>query len=65
MTDVIAISSFGLFFALLPPKNTNFKKNENKSGDIIILHLCITNYDQMMSGSLDMVCDRCNCYFSF
>ena len=34
-------------------------------GDITILHVCTKNYDQMMYGSWDMVCDRCNCYFSF
>ena len=27
-------------------------------GDIIILHMCIINYDQMMHGSWDMVQDR-------
>ena len=25
--------------------------------DIIILHICTKNYDQMMYGSWDMVCD--------
>ena len=34
-------------------------------GNIIILHMCTTNYDEMMYGSWDMVRDRCNCYFSF
>ena len=34
-------------------------------GDIIILHKCTKNYDQMMYGSWDMVRDRCNWYFSF
>ena len=34
-------------------------------GDIIILDMCIKNYDQMMYGSSDMVRDRRNCYFSF
>ena len=28
------------------------------SGDIIILHKCIKNYDQMMYGSWEMVRDR-------
>ena len=32
--------------------------------DIIILHKCTKNYDQMMYSSLDMVHDRCN-YFLF
>ena len=68
MTDVIIIFHFGLFFALLPPnspKNQNFEKMKKTPGDIIILHMCTKNYDQMMYGSWDMVCDRCNCYFSF
>ena len=34
-------------------------------GDIISLHKCTKNYDQMMHSSWDMVHDRCNCYFSF
>ena len=34
-------------------------------GDIIILHKCTKNYDQMMYDSWDMVHERCNCYFSF
>ena len=66
--DVIVISHFGLFFALLPPnsqKNQNFEKVKKAPGDIIILHICTKNYDQMMYGSWDMMCDRCNCYFSF
>ena len=28
------------------------------SGDIIILHMCNKNYDDMMHGSWSMVCDR-------
>ena len=28
------------------------------TGDIIILHMCTKNYDQMMHGSWDMVHDR-------
>ena len=27
-------------------------------GDIIILHMCTKNYDHMMYGSWDMMCDR-------
>ena len=40
------------------------KKTKKKPGDIIILSMCTKNYDQMMHGSWDMVCDGCN-YFSF
>ena len=61
MTDVIVIFNFGLFFALLPPKNPkneNFKKINTTPGHIISLHICTTNYDHMMYCSWDMVCDR-------
>ena len=54
MTNVIVISHFGLFFALLPPnspKNQNFEKMKKTPGDIIILHMCTKNYDQMMYSS--------------
>ena len=33
-------------------------KKKIKYGDIIILHMCNKNYDQMMYGSWDMVCNR-------
>ena len=39
-------------------KNQNFEKMKKTSGDTIILHICTKNYDQMMYGSWDMVCDR-------
>ena len=58
MTDVIVIFHFGLFFAFLPspppqqPKKSKLKKMKKKTpGDIIILHMCTKNYDQMMYGS--------------
>ena len=59
MTDVI-ILHFGPFFALSPPnspKNQNFEKVKKTPGDIIILHMCTKNYDQMMYNSLDVVRD--------
>ena len=34
------------------------------AGDII-LHNCTKNHDHMLYCSWDMVCVRCNCYFSF
>ena len=58
----------GYSFPLLPPnlpKNQNFGKIKKKPKDIIIFNRCTKIYDQMMYGSWDMVCDRCNCYFSF
>ena len=53
-TDVIVISHFGLFFALLPPnspKYQNFEKIKKMPGDIIILYKCTEDYDQMMYSS--------------
>ena len=41
-----------------------FEKMKKKPGDIIILHKCAQNYDQMMYGSWDMVHDEC-IFFSF
>ena len=67
VTDVIVTSHFGLFFfPFYPPnslKNQNFEKMNNMPWDIIILHMCTKNYDQIMCSSWDMVCDGCN-YFS-
>ena len=60
MTDIIVISHFGIFLALLPannPKNQNVEKMKKTTGDIIILHMCTKNYDQVRD-------DRCN-YFPF
>ena len=60
---------FGPFSPFYPPKKTknqNFEKLKQKTpGDIIILHKCSKNHDHMLYCSLDMVCDGCNCYFSF
>ena len=52
------------FMPLAAQKIKILKKWKKTPGDIIILHMCTKNYDQMMYGSWDMVCDRCN-YFSF
>ena len=57
---------FGPFFAiLLPPphnnqKNLNLKKMLQASGDAIILHMCIKNYNHLMYASCDMEYDRPN-----
>ena len=59
MIDVI-IFHFRPFFALLQlktktktaQKKQNFEKMENMLGDIIIIHMCTSNYDQMMYGIL-------------
>ena len=38
-------------FWAISPKNQNFEKTKKVPGDIIILHMCTKNYDQMMYGS--------------
>ena len=59
---------YGPLFALLPhnnPKNQKFQKLKKDPGDIIILHKRTKNHDHMLYYSLDMTCNRFNCYFSF
>ena len=58
------MSHFLPFYSPNSPKNQNFEKMKITSGDIIILYMCTKNFDQMMYGSWDMMCDRYN-YFSF
>ena len=41
-------------------KNQNFEKWKKRSGDIINLHMCTNNDNQMMYGSWDMKRDRQN-----
>ena len=68
MTDVIVIFILDYTFLFYPPnspKNENFKKMKKTPGDIIILYKCTKNHDHMLYCSWDMMCDRCNCYFSF
>ena len=47
------------------PKNQNFEKMQKTVGDIVILPMRTKNHDHMLYCFWDMVCDRCNCYFSF
>ena len=51
-------------FILLTAWKIKIKKKKKTPGDIIILHVCTKNHDQMMYGFWDMGHDRCN-YFSF
>ena len=54
------------FNSLTTQKNQNLEKMKKNHQEISsFLHICTKNYDQMMYHSWDMVCDRCNCYFSF
>ena len=64
----IVFCHFGIFFALLSPlkpQKWKFQKNENMPGDKIFLHKCTSYHDHMLYCSWDMVCNRCNCCFSF
>ena len=61
----VILDHFLPFYPPMDPKNQNFEKMKEAPGDIIILHVCNKNYDQMMYGSWDIVHDRWNCYFSF
>ena len=65
MRDGCNCFSFWAIFCPNSQKNKNFKKMKKQPGNIIILHKCTKNYDQMMYDSWDMVRDGCNCYFSF
>ena len=52
---------FGLFFALVPPNNSedqNFEKMEKTTGGIIILNMRTINENHMMYDSWDMEHDR-------
>ena len=53
------------FYPPNSPKNEYFKKNEKTPGVIIMSHKCTKNHDRMLNCFWNMVCDRCNCYFSF
>ena len=54
----VILEHFLPFYPPNNPKNQNFKKMKQKPGDIIILHMCTKNYDQVMYGSWDIVRDR-------
>ena len=58
-------SHFGPFFALFYWKIKVLKK-KNNLGDIISLHLCTTNDNHIMHGSLNIKCNRqsfCGLFF--
>ena len=68
MTDVIVIFILGYtffpFYSPDSPKNENFKKMKNSPADIINLHKCTKNQDDMLYYPWDMAHVGCNCYFS-
>ena len=61
--------SFSAIFCPFTPNSLKkwklLKKKKRQSGDVINVHKCTKNYDQMMYDFWDMVRNRCNCYFSF
>ena len=61
-TNLIVIFIWGYTFPFYPFKS---QKNEKQPGDIIILHECTKNHDQMLYCSWDMARVECYCYFSF
>ena len=67
VTDVICFSFWAILlpFYLPPPSHSLtaqkikiFQKMKKTSGDIIILHMCTKNYDQIMHISWNMVYDE-------
>ena len=53
--------TLGYFLPFYPSnswRNQNLEKVKKTPRDIIILHMCTKNYDQMMYSSWDMVCNR-------
>ena len=60
----VILDCFLPFYPPTNPKNKNFEKLKKDPGDIIILHKCTKNHDQMLYCSLDMARNRFN-YFSF
>ena len=61
------LSSFFPFYFASSPKSENFKKMKKTPADVIILHKCTKNQDQMLCywNPWDMAHDTCNCCFSF
>ena len=60
-TDFFFFSFWAIFSSFTPPNNLkdqNFLKMKKTTGDIIILHMCTKNYDNMMYSSWDIVCNR-------
>ena len=51
------------FYHPYRPKNQNFKKLKKAPGDVIILHECTKNHDNMLYCSWGMVHDACIFHF--
>ena len=60
------LSFWTVFLPFYPPnnpKNQNFEKVKKTPQDIIILHTCTINDNQMMYGSWNIECNRFFCHF--
>ena len=63
----ISFFILGYFLPLYPlnnPKIQNFEKIKKFSGDIIVLHKCTKNHENVLHWSWDMMCDGCYFHFS-
>ena len=61
----VILDCFLPFYPHNNPENQNSEIMIKNHGDIIILHKSTKNHDHMLYCSLDMACNRFNCYFSF
>ena len=59
----VILDHFLPFYSPNNLKNQNFEKLKKPSGDVIILHRHIKNYNHMMYDSWYMECDRMSCHF--
>ena len=60
----VILDHFLPFYPPDNPKNQNFEKMKKNPGDIIILHMCTTNYNHIMYYSWDIKHNRQN-FLSF
>ena len=68
VTDVIVISHFGLFFALLPPltiQKIKILRKSKKTLEISSFYICVPKIMIRSCTVPEIVLDRCNCYLSF
>ena len=56
----VILNHFLPFYPPNNPKNLNFEKMKETTGDIIILHSCTNNDNHMIYGSWDIKCNRQN-----
>ena len=59
----VILGHFLPFYPTDNSENENFEKMKQATGDIIILHKCIKNYDHTLCCSWDMAGDGFNFYF--